>query len=384
MHYKRMQYKMNKRISGRTFSRIFSLTCLLLLAACAPSRQAPESQAPQPVLVYPGPPDEPRFVYERTLYGSDDVVPEEEDAKLRQLLTGQGPKSGEGLSKPYAVSVFHGRVFVSDSVSRHVSVFDIPGKRFYRIGDDGPGRLTKPMGLDTDRAGNLYVADITAKQVVVFDKDGKYLRRIGGEQWFVRPASVTVDPRGDRMYVVDIGGVKSEVHRVRVFNPVDGTHLFDFGSRGSGPGEFNFPYDLAVGKAGNLYVVDSANFRIQIFDRDGKYLSNFGSLGKQVGNFARPRGISTDAEGNVYVVDAAHGNFQIFDADGRLLMFIGDPSEQDRPAGYMLPSDVHVDEDGRVYVVDQYHRKIDVFRPARLKSDQGWFAGKKPPVAPAK
>ena len=374
---------MNKRIFGKTLFGILPLTCLLLLAACAPSRQAPaESKAP--LLVYPEPPDEPRFFYERTLHGSADVVPEDEDAGLRQLLTGVKPASGDFLNKPHGVSIFRGRVFVSDSAQRHVAVFDIPGRRFYRIGEDGPGRLVMPMGLDVDRAGNLYVADITARQVVVFDKDGKFLRRIGGEQWLVRPASVTVDPQGDRMYVVDVGGVKSEIHRIRVFNPINGTHLFDFGSRGTGPGEFNFPYDLAVGKAGNLFVVDSANFRIQIFDRDGKYLRSFGELGRRMDNFARPRGICTDADGNVYVVDAAHGNFKIFDAEGRLLMFIGDPSEQDKPASFPLPSDVNVDEDGRVYVVDQWHRKVDVFRPARLKADQGWFASKKPPAPPAK
>lgn len=374
---------MNKRIFSRAFFGILPLVGLLFLAACAPSRQAsPESQAP--LLVYPGPPDEPRFYYERTLHGSADVVPKDEEANLRQLLTGVKPASGDFMNKPYAVAVFRGRVFVSDSTQRHVAVFDIPGRRFYRIGVDGPGQLVMPLGLDVDRAGNLYVADITARQVVVFDKDGNFLRRIGGEQWLVRPGSVTVDPRGDRMYVVDVGGVKSEIHRVRVFNPISGTHLFDFGSRGTGPGEFNFPYDLAVGKAGNLFVVDSANFRIQVFDRDGKYLRSFAELGRRMDNFARPRGIDVDADGNVYVVDAAHGVFKIFDAEGRLLMFIGNPSEQDRPASFLLPSDVHVDEDGRVYVVDQWHRKVDVFRPARLTADQGWFAGKKPQAPSAK
>ena len=368
-----------RSLAGRALPWLLASSALVI-AACAPMPVAPESKPVDAVaLVFPPPPDEPRFVYERSLHGSTDVAAEDANVKLRQIFTGEATKSGEGLGKPYAVAVFQGRVFVSDTVRRAVSVFDFPNQRFYRIGEDGPGQLAKPLGLDVDRAGNLYVADATAKAVVVFDKDGKFLRRIGSAKWFTRLASVTVDPKGDRMYVVDVGGVKSTDHRVRVFNPVDGAHLFDFGSRGSGPGELNFPYDVAVGKEGRLYVVDTGNFRIQIFDRDGKYLKSFGSVGKQLGSFARPKEIAADAEGNVYVIDSEQGNFQIFNADGELLMFIGQHDERGGPARYMLPTGIHVDEDGRVYVVDQFFRKVDVFRPARLKPEQGYLAAKNKP-----
>jgi sugar lactone lactonase YvrE len=91
-----------------------------------------------------------------------------------------------------------------------------------------------------------------------------------------------------------------------------------------------------------------------------------------MGNFARPKEIAADRDGNVYVVDAAFGNFQIFNADGDLLMFIGERSETDGPAKYMLPSGIAVDGDGRVYFVDQWFRKIDVFRPYALPAGQGY------------
>lgn len=372
---------MNKQIFGKTFFAIIQLIGLLLLAACAAPPEAPQSLKAPEILAFPAPPEEPRFIFERSLYDSTDVVAEDADFKLRQLFTGEGAKGGKGMAKPYAVAVFQGRVFVSDSAQRFVSVFDLPNQRFYTIGDDGPGQLTKPLGLDVDRAGNLYVADATAKVVVVFDKDGKFLRRIGGAKWFTRLASVTVDPKGDRMYVVDVGGVTSQDHRIRVFNPVSGEHLFDFGTRGAGPGELNFPYDLAVGKEGRLYVVDSGNFRISVFTRDGKYLDSFGTAGKQAGSFARPKEIAADADGNVYVIDAAFGNFQIFNPEGELLLVIGQSSERDEPAKYMLPSGIFVDEDGRVYVVDQWFRKVDVFRPAHLKPEQGYFAARNKPDA---
>lgn len=372
---------MNKQISGKTFFGILQLACLLLLAACAAPPEAPQVAAPQEILAFPPPPDEARFIFERSLSGSNDVEPEDEDVKLRRMFTGETAKGGERLSKPHAVTVFQGRVFVSDPVQRYVSVFDFPNRRFYRIGDDGPVRLTRPMGLDVDRAGNLYVADAGANEVVVFDKDGKFLRRIGGTKWFTRIASVTLDPKGDRMYVTDVGGISSQNHRIRVFNPVNGEHLFDIGSRGSGPGELNFPYDVAVGREGRLYVVDAGNFRVQVFNHDGTYLKSFGGVGKGPGSFARPKEIATDAAGNFYVVDAAFANFQIFNPDGELLLAIGRQDERAGVGNYVMPLGICVDEDGRVYLVDQWLRKVDVFRPAHLKPEQGYLAARNKPGA---
>lgn len=352
--------------------KLSMLGAILVLAGCAPLPQAPENKADVKPLVFPAPPDPPRFFYERTLYGSGDVVPDDGTSQFRRFVTGER-RTGEGLAKPYAVAVHQGRVFLSDSAERIVRVFDVPNGRYYKIGGDEPGLLLKPLGIDVDRSGNLYVADATAKAIVIYDRDGKFLRKIGGPTWFDRLTSVTADPGGDRIYVVDIGGVNSEQHRVRVFDVATGQHLFDIGKRGNGAGEFNLPRDVAVGKNGNLYVVDGGNFRVQVFDRNGGYLRSFGGVGRQLGNFARPKEIAVDRDGNVYVVDAAFGNFQIFDPEGNLLMFIGDRSERDGPAKYMLPSGIYVDEDDRVYMVDQWFRKVDIFRPAHLRPEDGYL-----------
>lgn len=347
-----------------------------LLAACASAPPEAPKAAARPI-VFPPPPEAPRFVFERSIRSSRDVLAEEAGGELRRLVTGEQP-GGEPLSKPYAVAVHQGRIFVSDTVSRFVRVFDVPQGRVLRIGDDeGEGQLIKPVGLDVDAAGRLYVADIGAKAVMVYGPDRAFLRKIGGDKWFSRLSSVTVDPAGTRVYAVDIGGVSSERHQVRVFDATSGQHLADIGRRGSAPGEFNLPRDLAIGREGRLYVVDGGNFRVVVFDREGRYLTSFGSVGKQYGQFARPKEIAVDREGNVYVVDTAFGNFQIFNADGELLLFVGDRSERDGPAKYMLPSGIAVDEDGRVYMVDQWFRKIDVYRPATLSPEAGWL-GRRP------
>lgn len=353
---------------------------VLLLQSCAQVPSAPKDTTPRQI-VFPAPPDDPRFVFERSIRSSADILPDEAGSELRRLVTGE-QAAGEALSKPYAVAVYRGRIFVSDTVARYVRVFDVPAGKQSKIGDEeGVGQLIKPIGLDVDAAGNLYVADIGAKAVMVYGPEGRFLRKIGGDKWFSRLSSVTVDPAGARVYAVDLGGVSSEQHRVRVFDAATGAHLQDIGKRGSGPGEFNLPRDLAIGKDGRLYVVDGGNFRVVVFDREGRYLHSFGSVGKQYGQFARPKEVAIDREGNVYVVDTAFGNFQIFNADGELLLFVGDRSERDGPAKYMLPSGIAVDEDGRVLVVDQWFRKIDVYRPHGLGERSGFLAR---PVAVAK
>lgn len=370
--------KLNTCRSGRNALVWVLFAVLLGLTACGELPKTQSKLASQVPLVYPSPPDEPRFYYERTLHGSYDVENAQSDSQLKEFLTGERTAGGERIEKPYGVSVHKGRIFVSDTVARVVKVFDVPTGRYFRIGETEPGRLMKPLGIDVDAAGNLYVADISQKIILVYDRDGKFLRTLAGPSFFTRLVSVTVDKNGDRAYAVDIGGStsKPEEHRVRVFDARTGKHLFDFGKRGTGPGEFNLPRDVAIGKDNKLYVVDGGNFRIQIFDHDGNYIKSFGKIGKKPGNLGRPKEIETDAAGNVYVIDSAFANLQIFNPDGELLMFIGSRSEDDGPARFLLPEGIAVDEDGRIYVVDQWYRKLEVFRPAAIGPQEGYLVKK--------
>ena len=379
----------------RVFNPAVWLACaaLLGLSACA---QAPKAEIKKEAatLVFPLPPDEARFIYERTIRTSRDVDTSVIEATLEQLLTGGGSSAQNiPLRKPYAIAVHQGRLFVSEPSTRIVKVFDVPEGKYFEIGSEDPGRLAMPLGLDVDGVGNLYVADITANAVMVYDRDGNFLRKLAGGKigetpWFKRLASVAVDKKGEKIYAVDIGGTtksQPEDHRVRVFDARSGDHLFDIGKRGSAPGEFNLAKDAVLDRDNNLLVVDSGNFRVQIFDAAGKFLRTFGKLGQQIGDFGRPKEIAVDAANNIYVADAMFLNFQIFTPEGKLLMPVGSGGGADAPASYELVAGIAVDEDGRVYVVDQQLRKIDIFRPAAIGAQDGYLGRKKdekssPPV----
>ena len=340
-----------------------------ILGGCTPL--APQPGVEQTELYFPAPPDTARFVFERTVQRGTDLASSDEGG-LRRAFTGE-TGADIALAKPFDVTVCRGTVYISDTVSRSVVVFDTTKPRVFEIGRDEPGMLRKPLGLATDDECNLYVADGTTRTVLIYDRDGQFVKALGGQTWFERLSHVSVDPGGTRIYAVDTGGVGSEAHWIRVFDIQTNEHLYDIGARGSEAGQFNLPRDITMGPDGSLYVVDGGNFRVQVFNPDGEFVREIGSLGRLYGQFARPKGVAVDMDGNVYVSDSAHGNFQIFDAQGELLLFVGSRSETLDRAVYMLPAGIDVDEDGRVYMVDQYFRKLDIFRPASLEEDAGYL-----------
>ncbi len=343
---------------------------MLLLAACTNVVPPPPKAFVAPV--FPPAPEPARVVYERTIYSSADVLRDNSELQFKRWVTGE-QRIGDGFAKPYGVAARAGRVYVTDTVRRIVMVFNFVTGTYREIGHDDPGGLKLPIGVDVDANGLVYASDSSLRAVMVYGSDGRFIRQLGVAADLQRPAGLAVTADGARVYVVDIAGIESEQHQVVIFDGKTGSRISTFGKRGSGPGEFNLPRDLAIGNNGELYVVDGANFRVQVFDRDGKFLRMFGEVGRQGGQFSRPKEIATDRDGNVYVVDTAFGNFQIFNAAGQLLLDVGSRSNTDGPAKYMLPAGITVDEDGRIYVVDQYFRKIDVYRPAALSASAGFL-----------
>ena len=346
------------------------------LASCAAPGPPDSADAEaQQELVFPPPPETPRFVFERTIESSSDIKEEGSEAKWRRILTGEVDPS-TSFSKPFDVEACQGRMYVSDTVRRTVHVFNVPKGEYREIGFEEPGVLRKPLGMAVDSDCNLYVVDGTLKRVVVYDQAGDFLSAFGGSDKFERPTHVAVDADARYAYVVDTGGVGTDQHKIRVFDIAAGELAFDIGHRGTGEGEFNLPKDVAIGPDGRVYVVDSSNFRVQVFEADGTYVHTFGSIGVRPGQFSRPKGVATDPDGNVYVTDAAFGNFQIFNPAGQLLLFIGSRSTSSGAARYMLPAGIAVDEDGRVYMVDQFFRKVDVFRPAAIGPQEGFMGAR--------
>jgi hypothetical protein len=146
-----------------------------------------------------------------------------------------------------------------------------------------------------------------------------------------------------------------------------------WGSNGGGVGQFNYPKGIAVDGQGNVYVVDSYNHRVQVFDGTGRFVRQWGSQGNGPGQFQEPWGIAVDREGNVYVADTWNHRIQKFDGEGRVLGQWGVFGDTAGALGgsevFYGPRDVAVDVDGNVVVSDTGNKRVIKF------TSEGEFIG---------
>lgn len=345
---------------------VATLLVASLAAGCSvtPSSNESQSKPPSYQLVWPGPPNDPRFVFDGELRNHSDIHKETEQERLQRILTGRETNSQQPVyRKPSAIAAANGRLYVADPPSNSVIVFDMRRGRIYQMGVREPNRVTSPISLAIDAERRVYVLDGKSKQVMVYDSLGLFLFAVGVPSELTKPAGVAVSPDGSRIFIVDRGSVENEDHKVIAYAP-DGRELYRLGPRGTEPGQFNIPLDATVSRDGKLHILDSGNFRIQTFDESGKFLSSFGSVGNGLGQFSRPRALATDSDGNIYVSDASFNNVQIFSPKGNLLMWLGEPGTRNLPGQFGLIGGIAVDETGRLYVADQFHLKVEVFRRA--------------------
>jgi DNA-binding beta-propeller fold protein YncE len=314
-------------------------------------------------LVWPAPPEQPRIRYLATYHGVDDFKTKK-PSKWKAMLLGPedaGLKPSDSMVKPYGISVTpDGRVLVTDTAARRVFLFDLDAKSVSFIGESGSGKITKPIGVAVDGEGKVFVADATLNRVFGYAPDGSLAVAIGHEGELESPSGLAADRANKWVYVAD-----SKKHQVLCYSTIDGTLVRTIGTRGEEPGTFNFPTNLFVDRQGRLYVADTLNFRIQIFDAAGAFVRAFGTLGDIPGTMNRPKGIGVDSEGHIYVADTAFNNFQIFDAEGRLLLAVGSPGRN--PGEFLLPAGLYIDGADRIYVADQGNARVQVFQYLRAR-----------------
>ena len=274
-----------------------------------------------------------------------------------------------------AVSANGERLYVSDIAQGAVFVFDFPSKKFTKIG--AGERLAQPVGIALDADENLYVVEQVKKGVTVFNREGKRLRFITHES-LERPTGVAVDSVRGKVYVADTAHTKSTRHTVKIFG-LDGALLGEIGAeRGNGPGKFSFPTYVSLDTNGNLYVTDTLNSRVQMFDAEGKYVKSFGSRGDGWGMFDKPKGVAVDSFGNVYIADSGWSNVQIFNPKGEVLMFFG--GRGPIPGMLKNPTDVVIDKQNRIYVGDFLNHRVEMYRLVNTTATDSFLT----PLADAK
>jgi DNA-binding beta-propeller fold protein YncE len=310
------------------------------------------SLRPDVPLAWPAPPEKSRIMYLGMISTEADLKPKATLVQgLGELLFG---KTRIGvLVAPSDVAIDQSdRLFVTDGGAGVVHLFDLKKRKYKQFADlSGKDRLLKPVAL-TIVGDRIYVVDSLLRKVCVFDKNGEFIFSFGDEL-LRRPSGIAYWPQDEIVYVADTGG-----HTIDIFAK-GGRFVEQIGSRGTGPGMFNFPTYLWVDKEGKLYVSDTLNYRIQVFSREHRFLTMFGRQGDRPGNFAHPCGVATDSFGNIYVTDRQFENVQVFDRQGQILLAFGQEGTQ--PGQFWLPASLFIDGRNRIYVADSFNKRIQVF-----------------------
>jgi len=263
---------------------------------------------------------------------------------------GEGDGPGQ-FEEPRGVAVsLDGVVYVADTGNGRVQVFDMDGEFLEQWGQ---AVLVEPFDLAVDREGRVHVLDPELDRLFVFSPEG-HLQGQWGEDWgLFDPRGLDVD-RDGYIYIANTGG--SVVLKVSPEGQVVGR----YGSPGSGDGELNQPTDVAVDNAGNLYVVDTENARVQVWDKEGRYLRQWRISGA---NTLDGPHITWDLSGLLYVTDPEMAQIHIYDEYGAAVTLWGEKGSLE--GQFSKPVGIGFDQRMWVYVADTYNHRIEKFVVSR-------------------
>jgi tripartite motif-containing protein 71 len=234
--------------------------------------------------------------------------------------------------------------------------------------------LDDPTYPAIDPDGNVWVPDGRNGRFQIFSPDGTLLE-VWGEPGSAEAqfnfleagfggygeGAITFDDAGN-FYVVDTGN-----YRVQKFGP-DRRFLNAWGEKGTGNGQFVGALDVAVDPQGRVYVVDAGRGdnpdeapAIQVFDADGRFLAAWGEHGSGQGQLIDPSGLAIDANGDVWVADFGNNRVQQFSPDGTFLTAWGESGS--KAGQFFNLTDVAVDAHGRIWVSDWRNGRVQVFEP---------------------
>ncbi|WP_457627704.1 SMP-30/gluconolactonase/LRE family protein [Persephonella sp.] len=304
------------------------------------------------VLVWPPPPDQPRIKWVQTVARIEDMEKEKGFfSRLFEAIFGEDKKK---IIKPMGSYVRGSKLYFTDTGAKGFFIYDTRKKTVKFIDHIGDYGLSSPVDIAVDKKGRIFVSDSMLGTVFITNEDGEFLGRIGGGV-IIRPTGLAIDDGMNWLYITD-----TVAGKIYVISLKDKKLVRKIGKIGVKEGEFNRPTYITVDRQGRLYVSDSMNARIQIFDRNGNFLTMFGERGTSIGTFANPRGIAVDSDGNIYVSDTLLSAIQIFNIKGELLLVFGNYGTKNGEFAY--PEDITITKNDLIFVSDSYNMRIQVFK----------------------
>jgi DNA-binding beta-propeller fold protein YncE len=283
------------------------------------------------------------------------------DIKLQPTSVIAGVLGSSSLNSPSDFILDHsGDIYILDGGNNRLVKLSPQGKFLKEVGGFGGGvnQFRQPTALAFDGGINILVADSQNRRLVRFDRNlnfagsiDTYLDMSGTERGFGLVAGVRFTNQGDLLL--------SDTEEDRILK-LDGFYNMsgEFGGFGYGFGQLREPAAIVVDAQDRVYVADSGNGRIAVFNPFGKFLWSLGE-----GELVAPKGLEIDTSGLVWVGDAGSGRVAVFSTRGRLItQFGGGGSSQ---VAFSYPTSIRVSSDGRLYVLDGREATLKIFEITR-------------------
>jgi hypothetical protein len=230
------------------------------------------------------------------------------------------------LNTPSAVAVdADENLYVTDVMKGSLNVFNENGDLLRRLKE-----LDEPISVAVKNNNMILVGNKGKGNVEAYDASLSLLFKLGsGDGEFTLPGAIEFDSSG-KIYVAD-----GREDKIKVYHP-DGSYDFSFGTSGSGDGEFHFPTSITINEnTGEIIVSDRQKktdeffgeyhgARIQVFYMDGSFKDVFDKYGVLI----RPMGTEVDIENRIYITDTLQNGVQVFDSDGTYRGAIFDSDNQ--------------------------------------------------------
>jgi DNA-binding beta-propeller fold protein YncE len=260
------------------------------------------------------------------------------------------------LIGPYGIAIdSKGKVYVADQKVGAVFIFNTDTHDTEMIRNGFEAHFEWINGLAIDDDDRLFVSDGKLHHVLVFSPKHELQDQI--TDGLVDPVGVAIDTTNRFLYVVD-----TQQDQVIVYDADTYKLLRRIGTGGknhtlTSQGDFGAPQGVALDADGNVYVTDTLNDRVEIFDADGNFISTFGKNGDGPGFFERPKGIAVDSDGHIWVADEVQDRLQVFNKEGQLLTYVG-YKHGDLPGQFQALIGVAIDKNNRVFTTEQYPGRL--------------------------
>jgi sugar lactone lactonase YvrE len=352
---------------------LLSLALLAPVAAFGDKKKKDDASKPVPTIdysniVWPNPPAIARIRYQAFFSAEKlsqvSAADSTKKAKWMDRLAGTQTQSENTnvlwqLAQPYGIAVdSKNNLYVADQKVGAIFIFNTETRDLEMIKNKTHAHFVRIIGLVIDDNDRLFVSDPGLRHVLVFN--AAHVAEDVITEGMVEPGGLALDKENRLLYVADV-----KLDQVLVYDADSFKLLRTMGTTGHNhelttPGDFARPTGLAVDADGNLYVCDTLNNRIEVFDADGKFISTYGKNGDGPGYFGRPKGVAVDSDGHIWVADGMQDRVQVFNQEWQLLIVFGGHGLL--PGQFQGLVALATDKSNRVFTSEIYPGRVQQFR----------------------